>query len=118
MLRKLSISQKSIFIISALITCLGLGSAVTPAYALDEASDPVVTSEIDEPTGPSIDNGEVVTPPDDEDDIVPDNTTTDDEATDETSEPEMWPVYVSLGALGGALILVIIINLALGRKRK
>lgn len=118
MLRKLSISQKSIFIISALITCLGLGSAVTPTYALDEASDPVVTSEIDEPTGPSIDNGEVVTPPDDEDDAAPDNTTTDDEATDETSDPEMWPVYVSLGALGGALILVIIINLALGRKRK
>ena len=60
-----------------------------------------------------------MTPPDyDDDDSDQYNTTTDDEATDETSDPEMWPVYVSLGALGGALILVIIINLALGRKRK
>ncbi len=34
------------------------------------------------------------------------------------SEPELWPVYVSLGALGTMIILVIIINLLGGKKRK
>lgn len=37
--------------------------------------------------------------------------TDDKESAEETTEPEMWPVYVSLGALGATLLLIIIINL-------
>ncbi len=114
-------SQKSMLIAGALVACLGLSYAVTPAYALDEASDPVITNEIDEPTGPSVDNGEVVTPSKDEAPVGSDDDTVagdSAEETEETGDPEMWPMYVSLGALGGALVLIIIINLALGHKQK
>lgn len=36
----------------------------------------------------------------------------------EDGEPELWPVYVALGALGAMIILVIIINIIGSRKRK
>lgn len=114
-------SQKSMLIVGALVACLGLGYVATPVYALDETSDPVITNEIDEPTGPSVDNGEVVAPSEGETPTDSDSDTTDGdstEATEETGDPEMWPMYVSLGALGGALVLIIIINLALGHKQK
>ncbi len=41
----------------------------------------------------------------------------DEESTEEATEPEMWPVYVSLGSLGAAFLLIIIINLV-GRKSR
>lgn len=41
----------------------------------------------------------------------------DEESAEEATEPEMWPVYISLGALGATLLLIIIINLV-GRKSR
>lgn len=41
----------------------------------------------------------------------------DEESTEEATEPEMWPIYVSLGSLGAAFLLIIIINLV-GRKSR
>lgn len=43
--------------------------------------------------------------------------TADEEGCGEETDPEMWPLYVSLGALGATILLVIIINL-IGRKKK
>lgn len=37
--------------------------------------------------------------------------------TDEAVDPEMWPLYISLGALGATILLVIIINL-IGHQKK
>lgn len=39
------------------------------------------------------------------------------EITEEASEPEQWPMYVSLGALGLAVVVFIILNL-FGSKKK
>lgn len=36
---------------------------------------------------------------------------------DETVDPEMWPLYISLGALGATVLLVLIINL-IGHRKK
>lgn len=36
---------------------------------------------------------------------------------DEAIDPEMWPLYISLGALGATILLVIIINL-IGHRKK
>lgn len=43
--------------------------------------------------------------------------TEDEEGCDTASDSEMWPLYVSLGALGITVVLVFIINL-IGRKKK
>ena len=43
--------------------------------------------------------------------------TGDEEGCDTASDSEMWPLYISLGALGATVVLVIIINL-IGRKKK
>ena len=43
--------------------------------------------------------------------------TGNEEGCDTASDSEMWPLYISLGALGATVILVIIINL-IGRKKK
>lgn len=36
---------------------------------------------------------------------------------DEATDPEMWPLYLSLGALGATILLVLIINL-IGHRKK
>lgn len=43
--------------------------------------------------------------------------TGDEEGCADDGDPAVWPLYVSLGALGATIILVLIINL-LGRKQK
>jgi len=43
--------------------------------------------------------------------------TGDEPGCEEEADPEMWPLYLSLGALGATIILVIIINLV-GRRKK
>lgn len=43
--------------------------------------------------------------------------TEDEEDCEEEGDPEIWPLYVSLGALGATIVLVIIINL-MGRKHQ
>ncbi len=43
--------------------------------------------------------------------------TADEEGCGEDIDLEMWPLYISLGALGATILLVIIINL-IGRKKK
>ena len=50
---------------------------------------------------------------------IADETIITEETTEaiEPAEPEMWPVYLSLGALGLALLVFIALNL-FGRKRK
>lgn len=40
------------------------------------------------------------------------------EIIEEETEPALWPMYLSLGALGLALIVFIILNLFGGKKRK
>lgn len=70
---------------------------------------------IDEPTAPSTDGGETVHPEAEQPETDGSTETTDEEESD---EPEAWPMYLSLGALAGTLILIIIINLTLGRRKK
>lgn len=133
-------SKKITFLVGAFVLGLGLGQLATPAFATDidpaattsendPANVPVVTSEtgdgeIDEPTDPSDDNGEVIDPDHDQDHPAEtdkcdvDDETKCEDADEDEADTEMWPVYVSFGALGGALLLVIIINVAFGRKRK
>lgn len=50
---------------------------------------------------------------------ITDETMIAEETTEviEPAEPEMWPVYLSLGALGLALLVFIVLNL-FGRKKK
>lgn len=43
--------------------------------------------------------------------------TGDEEDCNNLTDSEMWPLYISLGALGVTIVLVIIINL-IGRKKK
>lgn len=43
--------------------------------------------------------------------------TEDEEGCDTASNSEMWPLYISLGALSATVILILIINL-IGRKKK
>lgn len=43
--------------------------------------------------------------------------TDDEEGCGEETDSEMWPLYISLGALGATILLVIIINL-IGHKKK
>lgn len=129
--------RKIILTISAFALSFGLGLTAFPAQALDcaegytgdESCESIEGSSddgimpldnensegvIDEPIAPSTDNGETVRPEDDEAESTDDETSEEDTAV---SEPEMWTVYVSLGALGGALILVIIINMIARRKK-
>lgn len=42
----------------------------------------------------------------------------DTEIIEEESEPALWPMYLSLGALGLALLVFIVLNLFGGKKRK
>lgn len=74
-------------------------------------------SECDSESGANCDeaDGSIAQP----DKPISDDETDDDEAEleEEATEPEMWPVYVSLGTLGASFLLIIIINL-IGRKSK
>lgn len=105
--------KKVILGVVASVLALSLANFGTSARALDcvgdceEVTDGYVWAG--EPTGNSSDNGVTAT----SDDVVVEETDVEEEETEE--EPPMWPVYLSLGAIGVTFLLVIIINLS-GRK--
>lgn len=83
-----------------------------PINDTDETTPINETSgEISEPTDEPITNENIDL---EEGTMAPDNTEVEDEE-DDASDSEMWTMYVSLGALGLAILVFIILN-AFGRK--
>lgn len=86
----------------------------------DEATDPNCQTSSGSVAQPEKPTGTPILPDATGEEAADEEMTEEDveENTDEeVGEPEMWPVYASLGALGATLILIIIINLT-GRKSK
>lgn len=121
--------------ISAAVLALGLIMGATPAYAIEETvdcvadptnADCIVTTsdndesidldtivDPDEATGQPVPiSNEEVTPINDEPDVI-----IEEEEIEEETEPALWPMYVSLGALGLAVLVFVVLNLC-GPKRK
>lgn len=87
---------------------------VNPINDTDETTPINETSgEISEPTDDPVSDGNIDL---EEGNMAPDNTEVEDEE-DATSGSEMWTMYVSLGALGLAILVFIILN-AFGRKKR
>ncbi len=100
--------------------------------ALDLSGCPVTTNNEPEADNLGKNNGAIDEPVDEDNlpddtagettrpDIPTDNgedkTNPDDEETENSEETPTWPMFVSLGALGGMALLVILLNL-FGRKK-
>lgn len=82
---------------------------------LNPTNEACIVTTIDEPVDEPFDPDNEVEPIDDT--AAPDNTETDiDEVeTEEEEEAPLWPMYLSLGALGVAILTFIILNLAGGK---
>lgn len=105
---------KQTFITGAAILAFTLGS--TPVWA--EEVDCTVTPE----AAICLDQSEAGIMPINETDetmsIGDDEVITDTEVIEEETEPALWPMYLSLGALGLAIVVFIILNLFGSKKKK
>lgn len=122
-------------LIFSLITIFGLNAFfLAPAFAeegimpISETEGiPVVTSDDSDTVEGTIDPDEIDESDTVENEIDHNGTSGEPEVVcadpnepgceDEAVEPEMWTLYLSLGALGATVILIIIINL-IGRHKK
>lgn len=123
-------------ILTAVIATLGLSLGATSVYAteteVDCVADPtneaciVTTSDeygvmpiSETPTSyndaPVRDN---CYPEDDDCEPTDGEIIVDETEIEEEVEPELWPMYLSFGALGLALLIIIILNLFGGRKHR
>lgn len=117
---------KKVLSVIALAFALGLSFTSISVFAegengimpINETSETTPISdtsgEIAEPTDEGADNTAI--------DLEAGNTPDTDKAEEpeneeDAGEPETWPMYVSLGALGLAVLIFIILNL-LGRKKR
>lgn len=98
----------------------------TPVATNDDPNDVIDAGEISEPTDDPVTDcigddlastdcanpglGEIIEEADCADDA--------DNCEEPTGEPEMWPMYVSFGALGAAVLIFIILNLFGNKKKK
>ena len=81
--------------------------------AANPANEACVVVTSDEEPADSI--SEPIDEPNDESPITIDENT---EIIEDESEPETWPMYLALGALGVALLVFIVLNLFGGKKKK
>lgn len=104
--------------LTAFVIALGLSLGTAPVWAeeVDCVIDPtneacLVTTSDELPFIPSDYPEQNANDADDDSEVII------DEEVEET-EPAMWPAYLSLGALGLAILVFIVLNLFGGRKRK
>lgn len=137
--------SKKIFTVTALALGLALSLTNGAVFAeegvmpLNDSNDVMPINETDDVTpinenNTDQPNGEIAEPNDTEcpendptckenidleTGTMPDNDPAldEDQAEEDDSEPELWPMYLSLGALGAVVLVFIILNL-FGRKKK
>lgn len=113
----LSLSAASVFAIETEVDCV---ADPTNEACIVTTSDEYGTMPISEtPTSyndtPVRDN---CYPEEDDCDPTDTEVIVDETEIEEAAEPELWPMYLSFGALGLALLVIIILNLFGGRKHR
>lgn len=116
--------MKQNLVLAALTIILGSGVLlVAPATAVDCENNPDETCVMPISYNPEEENGELTEPtdyPEESEDIdQPESPAEVEEGEDdaeEDEEPALWPMYVSFGALGAAVLVFIILNL-FGKKK-
>lgn len=110
--------MKKLLLASLAAIALALGVVALPVAAVEgEATDaPVATSLDDAALTDGGTGDEQSTDPSDPDATTKCDTEEEKCQDEEEGEPEMWPAYIALGALGVTIILIIVINLASKKK--